>query len=196
MNEKAWFNVVAGFAGLIVVAGGIAALAWGPGSVPSSTSAAGSGSAGAIDYLYLTIAFNPGTGMDQYFPANFTVPAHELVVVTITNFDNGTNVVPQGAATVRGTVGGVAYLQVAGSSAKHSYSQLAPNKVVHTFSMAQAPYDLNVPLPSATSLSEPTVVTFDAYFNQSGTFAWNCLAPCDMNSMMTSGLMTGTVTVD
>ena len=56
----------------------------------------------------------------------------------------------------------------------------------------------NVPIPSAINSPEGGIgatVTFFAYFNETGTFTWNCEAPCDPFSMATDGFMTGTMTV-
>lgn len=46
------------------------------------------------DYVTLTIANNPVNGLDQYFPANFTVESGVPVVITIVNYDTGANPVP------------------------------------------------------------------------------------------------------
>ena len=196
MSDQSWFNRVALGLTVVVLIGFAAGLGLGgafPGT-PGRTAPTAVTSTSATQ-LYLTIAFNPGTGMDQYFPANFTVPAHQLVMITITNYDNGTNVVPSMASMVAGTVGNVAYLNGMGPSQDGSFTQLSPNGVVHTFSVLQSPYDLNVPIPPSPSLSQPSVVIFSAYFNQTGAFVWFCQAPCDSAAMEAAGFMSGTVTV-
>src|SRR5574337_778054 len=56
----------------------------------------------ALTHIYLSIAFNPYSGLDEVFPANFTIPAGADVVFTITNYDNGTNPIPASLAVVTG----------------------------------------------------------------------------------------------
>ena len=192
MNDQTWFNLLALAAAIaVLVFGGLAmAISAAPTPAPAATLAAP-----GIDYLYLTIEFNPSTGLDEYFPGNFSVPAHQLVVITITNFDNGTNVPPASADRVQGTVGASAFEQATAATSSRSYTQLPSSAISHTFSVLQTPYGLNVPIPPAVSLDVPVVVSFSTYFNQTGTFAWMCQAPCDPGSMTTPGLMTGTLEV-
>src|SRR5712691_317816 len=51
-------------------------------------------------HVYLNVAYNPYTGLDEYFPANFTVPTNVPIIITITNYDNGTNTVPSDYAKI------------------------------------------------------------------------------------------------
>ncbi len=145
------------------------------------------------DHLYLTIGFDPYTGLDQYFPANFTVPANVPVTITITNYDNGTNVVPAAFSQVLGTVGGTETLTNATLSGV-AVSAVPVADIAHTFTLISGPYDLNVPVPSAVGTS-PTVVTFTVVFTSAGQYVWHCMAPCDDAAMNTPGFMMGTVTV-
>ncbi len=147
------------------------------------------------DYLFLTIGFDFATGLDRYLPANVTVPTHTLVVVTITNYDNVSNPVPSASAMVVGTVGGVMTMQSSPGAAGMPMTMVPANQVAHTFTMEGGPYSLNVPVPAASGLQVPMVVTFRAYFNVTGAFEWHCMAPCDTSSMSTPGFMRGTVTV-
>lgn len=132
-------------------------------------------------HLYLTVGFNFTTAEDQYFPANFSVPADVAVVVTITNYDNGTNPVPDQDGRVTGTVGGTA------SADGHVYASIPGSGVSHTFSVLAL--GINVPLPPSST------VTFSLMLEQPGTYSWHCLAPCDANAMATPGFMEGTLTV-
>jgi hypothetical protein len=166
-----------------VLAGGIL----GHAAAPSVVSVTGS------DHLYLTISFDPYTGLDQYFPANFSVPANVPVTITITNYDNGTNLVPAAFAQVLGTVGGTETVTNA-TLHQTAVSSVPTNQVTHTFTLISSPYDINVPIPAAQGTT-PTVVTFTAVFTATGQFVWHCMAPCDMAAMDTPGFMTGTVTV-
>jgi len=147
------------------------------------------------EYLFLTIGFDYATGLDRYFPANFTVPTHTPVLVTITNYDNASNPVPDAVASVRGTVGNVETMQAASAAEGMTMTAVPAADVAHTFTMDSGGYAINVPIPAASSLADPMVVTFQAYFNITGSFDWHCLAPCDASSMVTPGYMRGTVTV-
>lgn len=144
-------------------------------------------------HLYLTISFDPYTGLDEYFPANFTVPANVPVTITITNYDNGTNAVSAAFSQVLGTVGGTETVTNATASGA-AVASIPADEVAHTFTLISAPYDLNIPIPAAQGTT-PTVVTFTAVFTATGQFTWHCMAPCDDAAMTTPGFMMGTVTV-
>lgn len=193
-REQTWFNVVAGVVALAVVLGVFLGASLSPGSANASGSAPPASA--TVDHLYLTVAFDPVTGLDQYFPANFTVPAHTLVIVTVTNYDNGTNTVPASAGQVVGTVGGTIVVAAPGA-APQTVSAVDVTDIAHTFTVpgTGGAYQLNVPIPPAGPTGAPTVVTFGTYFNSTGSLVWMCLAPCDGESMSTPGLMTGTITV-
>lgn len=145
------------------------------------------------EHLYLSIAYDPYTGLDEYFPANFSVPANVPVIITITNYDNGTNAVPAAFSQVRGTVGGTEIVTNATATGM-ALASVPMNRIAHTFTMNAAPYDINVPILAAHDTT-PTVVTFTVIFTSAGEFVWHCMAPCDMSAMTTPGFMTGTVTV-
>lgn len=145
------------------------------------------------DHLYLTVAFDPYTGLDQYFPANFTVPANVPVLITITNYDNGSNTIPSGFNQVRGTVGGTETLTNATVSGQ-AVSSVPADQVAHTFTLDASPYGVNVPIPAADRQT-PTVVTFTVVFTTTGQFVWHCEAMCDDAAMTTPGFMMGTVSV-
>jgi len=178
----------------------ITGLPVGFGTSPASSSSSGTPSTGVI----LTID-NPfdtaknGTA-DQYAPANFTVPAHTLLKFTLINYDTGQNQLPSATdADVNGTVGNCAYLNSTPTSLGPCVHSVPSTFIAHTFSFVSGPYaGFNVPIPSAAASPEGGIgasVTFFAYFNDTGTFTWNCLALCDPWSMVTSGFMTGSMTV-
>ncbi len=145
------------------------------------------------DHLYLAIAYDPYTGLDKYFPANFSVPANVPVVITITNYDNGTNAVPAAFTQVLGTVDGTETVTNATASGV-PVTSVPVGQVAHTFTLITGPYTINVPIPAAQGTT-PTVVTFTVVFTSAGQFQWHCMAPCDDAAMTTPGLMTGFVTV-
>jgi len=168
---------------------------------PSPTSSTSSGT--PVTGVILTInnpfdtAMNAST--DQYAPANFSVPANTLLEFTLINYDTGQNPVTSLEAQVNGTVGNCMYLNSTPTSLGACVHSLPVGFVAHTFSFESGAYSgFNVPIPSAINSGEGGIgasVTFFAYFNETGTFTWNCEAPCDPYSMATSGFMTGTMTV-
>jgi hypothetical protein len=190
MRDSDWYTVLAGFFILgVLVIGAVAIVEESPGIYGSPKADPNS-----PDYLYLTISFNPVTGNDEYFPANFTVPVDTLVMIIVTNFDNGTNPVPSLLRSVTGTVGDTELVTEGNPTTTTSVAALAPGSLSHTFSIMQI--ELNAPIPPAPSGSSPSVTSFGVYFNQTGTFDWMCQAPCNPVSMETPGLMSGIVTVE
>jgi len=143
--------------------------------------------------VYLSVAYNPYTGLDEYFPANFTVPANVPVIITITNYDNGTNTVASDYAIVRGTVGGTEIVTDA-TAADRSVTSVPATDVAHTFTIMSGGLNVNAPIPAAQGTT-PTVATFTIQFSQAGLVYWHCMAPCDDQAMSTPGFMTGTITV-
>ena len=191
MDDSDWFTVIAGFFVLgALLVGAVAVLE----EAPPGRAAVSDGPSGSVDHLYLTIAFDPALGYDQYFPANFSVPADALVLVTITNYDNGSNPVPAAARAVTGTVGGTETVTTGTPAATETVAGLPPGDLAHTFTIPQL--GLNVPIPSAMSVAAPSITSFAAFFNGTGTLSWICQAPCDPVSMMTPGFMSGTVTLE
>ena len=132
-------------------------------------------------HLYLTVGFNFTTKEDQYFPANFTIPADVNVVVTIANYDDSANPVSDSVGKVTGTVGGTAIIN--GLSVR----SISGANVSHTFTITSL--GLNVPLPPSST------VTFTLLIEGAGSYPWHCMAPCDTNAMATPGFMEGTLTV-
>jgi hypothetical protein len=208
MSEQDWFNRVALGVAVAILIGVGAGLGIAGGFSSGAPSSASSPSSSATPvHLYLTISFNPGTGADEYFPANFSVPAHTPVILTITSFDNGTNLVPAMYAMVAGTVGNTEMVTEHGVT--HAMPSVPTNGIAHTFTMmsmssggmgggmaAGGGAAVNLPIPSAPSMSDPVTVSAELYFNATGTYGWECMAPCDPNAMATMGLMAGVVTVD
>lgn len=137
-------------------------------------------------------------GWPQYTPAEFTVPAHSLVTVTIRNFDSGQAQVPAAYLRVQGTVGGTIAVahgvrgNVAVLPVTH-LSAVAANDVAHTFTVPAL--GLNVPIPPAST------VTFSFRTGAAGSYAWQCFAPCGTGptgwsgAMAALGYMQGHITV-
>lgn len=166
----------------------------------SSKSPSGAPTAGVILTIDNPFDTARNATTDQYAPANFTVPSHTLLEFTLINYDTGQNPVTPEESTVNGTVGNCIYLNATPTSLGACKHSIPAGFVAHTFSFESGPYaGFNVPVPSAINNSAEGAsgasVTFFAFFNETGTFTWNCLAPCDPYSMVTSGFMTGTMTV-
>ncbi len=181
--------MVAIIALLLGISGGGLAGYWthGPTASPSGPDLA---------YLYLTVGFDFATGLDRYLPANFTVPSHVLVVVTIANYDNASNPVDDLTAHVQGTLGNLETMHLASEATGMDMTAVPRDQVAHTFTLDTGGYAMNVPIPVAQSLADPMIVTFRAYFNITGSFVWHCSAPCDSASMASLGYMRGTLTVE
>jgi len=177
----------------------ITGLPVGLGPSPTSSSPTGTPATGVILTVNNPFDTANNSSTDQYAPANFSVPAHTLLEFTLINYDTGQNPVPSAEANVTGTVGNCMYLNVTPTKLGPCVHSIPAGFVTHTFSFESGAYaGFNVPLPSAIDSPEGGIgasVTFFAYFNETGTFTWNCLAPCDPYSMLTSGFMTGTMTV-
>ena len=168
---------------------------------PAPTSSGGGGGGATPVYLSINNPFDTenNSSADQYAPANFTVPSHTELEITLTNYDTGQNVVTPNEAAVSGTVGDCVYLNAPPSSLGPCVKSVNTGFVSHTFSFESGAYaGFNVPVPSAAASPPGGIgasVTFFVFFNTTGTFTWNCLAPCDTWSMSTDGFMTGTMTV-
>ncbi len=196
MNDQRFYNVVAAVAAIVVIGAFVASAAGAElSSAGTPAPSAPAAAPGAAAYVYLSINGNPDirpVGADQYNPANFSVPAHTLLVFTITNYDNGENVIPPSYGAISGTVGNVEYL----NGSTQGVSSVPTASVAHTFTFLGGAYaGFNVPVPAASATS-PTVVVFDAYFNTTGVFTWQCMAPCNGPSMSGIGYMTGMMTVE
>lgn len=181
----------------------ITGLPVGLGPSPSASSSSGTPTTGVVMTVNNPFDTENNFSADQYAPANFSVPAHTELEFTLINYDTGGN---PGSAdpsitpnVVNGTVGNCVYLNATPVSLGPCVTSVTAGFVSHTFSFVSGPYmGFNVPLPSAADSPPGGIgasVTFFVYFNETGTFTWNCLAPCDPFSMATSGFMTGTMTV-
>lgn len=170
--------------------------------LPTAT-AATTTSAAATPHVYVHMSIVTGKmlnkpGWPEYVPSDITVPAHALVTVTITDFDNGPATVPAANLKVQGTVGNTEQVtkSVLGNVTAlpaQTVSALSANDVAHTFTSAAL--HLNVPVPPSST------VTFSFKTGAPGTYAWQCFAPCGTGTtgwagpMASPGYMQGTITV-
>jgi hypothetical protein len=179
MQDSEWFGLVAVLAAvLVVITGGFAmASRGGPSSAPATAT--------EVSYLNLTIQINATTGMPQYTPANFSVPAGK-VVATIVDQDIPTSG-PGCLSNVTGTQGNTESIN---GSAPVSLANWAV--AAHTFSVPRL--GINVLGPAQSTVS------FPLWLNQTSSFAWMCEDPCGSDGftgapMGEAGYMTGTMTV-
>lgn len=180
MKDQEWFNTVAGIVVVLVVVGGAAALLAAP--TGSGTSQPNAGTSIPTAYRNLTISYVPSEGGFDYSSLELSVPLHVRVVFTITNFDPSTAALPTASdAQVSGTYDGAMSYSVGGTSAV--LGQLPAGEVSHTFSMSNAFYHLNVPVPAAPTGATPVRVVFSVVFDTPGTFTWGCVALCDPAAM-------------
>jgi hypothetical protein len=151
----------------------------------------GTGNAGPA-YVNLSIGHDSQDALSpyRYVPANFSVPAHHLLIFVITSHDGSYHRGPccYNDSGVTGVLGDEEYLN--GSSS--GVSAIRASHIAHTFTSFDVPYGLNVPIPVASG-SVPTMVQFSLYLNKTGQFTWMCVTFCP--TMMESGFMTGTITV-
>jgi len=190
---------------------GLLGLAAGCGQITTPTSidatmlpaAATAATTAAEPHVYVDMSILTGkmlgkSGWPTYVPADFTVPAHALVTVTIRDFDDGPAPVPAANLKVQGTVGGnmTVINSILGDVAAlpgTKVSSVAANDVAHTFTAAGL--NLNVPVPPSST------VTFTFQTGAPGTYTWQCFAPCGTGTtgwsgpMADSGYMQGTITV-
>lgn len=180
MRDQAFFNLVAAGLAFGVV---LLVVVWTAVSASANTSSPYTPSASKA-HMYLTIQINPVTGWPQYSPANFTVPAGEVVFM-IVDYDSPANWTSC-TCNASGTVGGTETINGTTTSIVSS------SNVAHTFTIPSL--HVNVLSPGMAT------VTFTVDLTQPGTFSWYCETPCGTNGytggpMSTPGYMTGTMTV-
>ncbi len=166
----------------------------------------GSGAAApnAIIHQDITIVTGDMIGKTEYpayVPSQLTLPAHSLVLVTITNFDDATPL-PKGSegyAKASGILGDITVQPIDttnpnGSKGKpYTRTSMNPNDVSHTFTIPAL--GINVPVTAHARVSF-LIRTGDA-----GTYQFRCFDPCGAGSsgwgtaMATKDYMEGTLTV-
>lgn len=192
MSDQRWFNAVAAIAVLAVLVVGAALLVLAPSG--AGTPRVTSGPASSTVYRNLTITFNPTAGTYDYSALALAVPTNVRVVFTITNYDPSTAALPSASdAVVSGTYDS-SPMTVTVNGLVSMTQGLPVNDVSHTFSMSDAFYHLNVPIPPASSPAVPSTVTFSAEFRSTGTYAWGCIVLCGTSGMMDR--MAGYLTVN
>jgi hypothetical protein len=149
---------------------------------------------GPTAYRTLSISFDPKTGTFDYTALQLSVPLNVIIVFTIMNYDASIGELPAPRdAQVAGTVGGTESLGTGSSSV--TVGSLAQNGVSHTFSMSNAYYHLNAPIPPADGSGVPMQVSFSVVFHVPGTFDWGCVILCGPSDMTALDAMYGSLTV-
>jgi plastocyanin len=181
VKDQEYYNLVAGGMAFGVV---LLVVVWTAVAAAANTGGSTAAQSSGPTYMYLTIQLNPETGTPQYSPANFTVPAGN-VIFTIADYDSAVNW--SGCpCNVSGTVGNTE--TVNGTS----YSEVPNSNVAHTFTIPSL--HVNVLSPGSS------VLTFELDLTQPGTYTWYCEMPCGADGfsgdpMGEPGFMTGTMTV-
>ncbi len=128
------------------------------------------------------------------------LPANAKVVLTITSFDDGSAPLPKNLEfydKVSGTKGGTETVD------GKTVSSVANADVAHTFTVPGI--GLNMVIPAAKDAKSggvtPAVVTASFTTTKSGSFTWQCYAPCgsgkngSAGAMAAPGYMTGEVVI-
>lgn len=174
------------------VAAGVNALGGGPAN-PSPVT----GSPTAVVESMQIVSDGSGATADwpRFTNSHWTVHRGQTVEIRIRNFDDGTAPLTGAQAMfhdVQGTIGGT---EAVNGNVVGSVNDI---NISHTFTVVGL--DLNLPIPVApTGGSVSVVARFVA--TKTGTFVWQCYAPCGSGAnsmggaMSTAKWMTGTVTV-
>jgi hypothetical protein len=149
------------------------------------------------------------------------LPAYSTITVTIKQYDTGGSVHNPFFAQVKGTIGGVMYVN------GKPMSEVSAEDVAHTFTIQTPPAThepqlfVNVPLLGVSEKTPetehiaghtypaPNVVVFRFRTGAPGQYVWHCYVPCGEGlagegvggqdgfggAMATTGYMAGTVTV-
>jgi hypothetical protein len=187
-------GILVGLAVTVALVGGIAAgvTHFTASSSPSAVRAHGQ----VTETMRIVSGSLTGVGdQPQYTNSSWTVRAGERVTVRIISDDDGTAPL-MGAQMMYDQVRGAttATEQVAG----HGVATVADTDISHTFTVVGLGF--NMPIPAAPTGKTVTVVaTFVP--TRTGTFTWQCYAPCGAGSngmggaMSTMKWMEGTITV-
>lgn len=174
----------------------VVALAPVAGTALTSASAGASTPSHVVEQMRVVTGKMDGrSGWPKITNASWTVHQGELVTVRIVSYDDGTAPLMgqyMKYARVMGTTNGK---EVVNGQAVTNVSDI---NVAHTFTIAKL--GVNLPIPVAPT-GKTVVVTATFKATKTGTYVWNCYAPCGSGTtgmggaMSTMGWMTGKVTV-
>lgn len=137
--------------GLTVLCGVGLASGWFPDALPGPLAGVDGPGSASTTYLNLTIQASATSGLDQFTPANFTLPVNGRVVVTITNFDTGVNPAVPMWDQVLGAVSGTEAVAYGPSSNWTTVSSLGQFDLSHTFTIAPEGWMYNGSMMGNTS---------------------------------------------
>lgn len=175
-----------GMAFLIVSVASAAALVW-----------SNSVSARPAADLRLSIEVD-GTGMAAYTNSSLRSPADVVIDVTIVNYDPVAHPTSRDFCAVAGTVGGTIRATSVGRGGMMgmaTLTSLAPGFVSHTFTIIAGEFVLNVPIPPADSVGEPSTVTFAFQFPGTGVVVFTSESGMSSSPAGSDGAMSGTLQV-
>jgi hypothetical protein len=156
---------------------------------------------------------------DNGVPSNIEVPPNSIITVIIKQYDSATTLINNYFSQVRGTIGGVAFLngkpftQVSADAPGHTFTiQSTPNSPYPIFvSVPLTGVPSNAPTPvtiNGNQYPNPNVISFQFRTGPAGiTYIWHCYDPCGDTTyarnppfgfsgpMWTLGYMAGTITV-
>ena len=190
-----WAVVAAG-----ALAAGGALAACGSASASSTSTTAAPKAAPVVVHEAMTIITGGMINASDwpfFLPGSVTVPAGSTVDMTIYSYDDGTAPLPASLANYA-KASGVTDLTENGTPV----SSMDPSAVAHTWTVPAL--GINVPIgvmPSTTGAKKPLVVKFSFKVSKTGSFEWQCMAPCGSGSdgmegaMATQDAMKGTFTV-
>ena len=128
-------------------------------------------------------------------PSTITVPSNRLIELTITTYDMDNLTTDPMFLQVNGTInnqitlvnGTMASMEDYNMAWAQNVSSVPASEILHTFTIK----DLNINIPVVAGMTEI------AYLNihQTGTFRWDCFAPCGIETMSEAGWMSGTFIV-
>jgi hypothetical protein len=142
--------------------------------------------------MNLTIVTNAGPQGDwpAFVPSSFSIPANQLVTITVTNLDGATPLPPAlgSHAKVTGVVGGSeTVVPISAGSPNSSKGKqglvraINTNQVSHTFTIPAL--GINVPVEAHSKIS------FTIRIAKPGTYGWQCFDPCGSGDSGTTGAM-------
>ncbi len=179
------FGAFAAFAGLIAGCGALT-------TTSTATPAPSAATQTAAKTVHVNLSVLNGN-WPQFTPTDFTVSKGETVVLTITSFDPGTSTLPANFAKVSGTVGGTELINGT------AVSQIPADQGAHTLTIPALGLNVVVPAVAVGQKSVTVQATFQV--TKSGSFVWQCMAPCGTGPsgwsgpMAEKGYMSGTMTV-
>ena len=199
--------LISTFAGVMTQSALNADIGKSPSNGSASTSGAAANGASSPYQLTLVIANNVPYGSSsndtqpRYYvmtanglasSASITVPAHRLIKLTIINYDDGTDNIPDQFLNVTGVLNETVTPTV-GNTSTYQLRSIPQGDDSHTFTITSLGVNIIVPPTS--------IVTTYLEFNQTGTFSWQCYNPCGLGqtgwggAMSTAGWMSGHITV-